>query len=61
MSLRALLVAVGKVGRALAQCGKTLRSTTARTVPEAIRTALGDLITGAQSDVAIVKSGLACP
>jgi len=53
--------ALGKVNKAFGQCAKTLRSKKARTLPQAIRTALGDLITGAQSDVAIVKSGLACP
>ena len=38
-----------------------LRSRKARAVPEAIRSALGDLLAEAQSDVAIVKSGLVCP
>jgi hypothetical protein len=52
---------LGKVGRALGQCAKTLRSKKARTVPDGIRTALGGLIASVQSDVTIVKSGLTCP
>jgi hypothetical protein len=35
------------VNKALGQCAKTLRSKKARTVPEAVRTALGELIAGA--------------
>jgi hypothetical protein len=49
------------VSKALGQCGKTLRSKKARTVPEAIRTALGDLIARAKADVTTVKSGITCP
>jgi hypothetical protein len=53
--------ALGKLNKALGQCAKMLRSKKARTLPESLRTALGDLIAGAQSDVAIVKSGIVCP
>jgi hypothetical protein len=53
--------ALGKSKKALTQCTKMLRSRKARPVPETIRTALGGLVAAAQSDVASVKSGLACP
>ena len=53
--------ALGKVNKALGQCAKTLRSKKARTVPQALRTTLGDLIAGTRADVTTVKSGITCP